>query len=116
MLIAIKERTLQLPLSILPCFLKKGEATMRNFSLNRVQLLPGDSNASQWNFPCLQPFVLLKGPGTRHVTVKAKNTPVSECSTKYLPDTQIKWLQQVQQGWTEWPVMQYCQEENINFS
>lgn len=45
---------------------------MRNFSLNRVQLLPGDSNASQWNFPCLQSFVLLRGPATRHVTVRAK--------------------------------------------
>lgn len=66
---------------------------MRNVSLNKVQLLPGDSNASQWNFPCLQPFVLLEGPGTRHVTVRAKNTSLFECSTKYLQDTQIKWLQ-----------------------
>lgn len=91
--IIIKTPTLQLPLSVLPWFLKKGEAAMRNFSLNKVQLLPGDLNASQWNFPCLQPFVLLKGPGTRHVTVRAKNTSVSKCSTKYLQDTQIKWLQ-----------------------
>lgn len=50
---------------------------MRYFSLNRVQLLPGDLNAAQWNFPCLQSFVLLKDPGTRHVTVRAKYTSLS---------------------------------------
>lgn len=66
---------------------------MRNFSVNGVQFLLGDPNASQWNFPCLQPFVLLKDPGTRHATARAKNTSVSECSTKYLQDSQIKWLQ-----------------------
>lgn len=86
---------------------------MRNFSLNRVQLLPGDLNAAQWNFPCLQSFVLLKGPGTRHVTVRAKNTSLSECSTKYLQDTQIKWLQASSAGF-EWLVVQHCQEENLN--
>lgn len=87
--------TMQLPLSILPCLNKekRRESAARNFSLNRVQLLPGDLNASQWNFPCLQSFVLLKGPGTRHVTVRAKSTSVSECSTKYLQDIQIKWRQ-----------------------
>lgn len=88
---------------------------MRNFSLNKVQLLPGDLNASQWNFPCLQSIVLLKGPGTRHVTVRAKNTSLSECSTKYLQDTQIKWLQASSAGF-EWLVAQRCQEENLNLS
>lgn len=90
---------------------------MRNFSLNRVQLLPGDLNAAQWNFPCLQSFVLLKGPGTRHVTARAKKktTSLSECSTKYLQDTQIKWLQASSAGF-EWLVVQRCQEENLNLS
>lgn len=88
---------------------------MRYFSLNRVQLLPGDLNAAQWNFPCLQSFVLLKDPGTRHVTVRAKYTSLSECSTKYLQDTQIKWLQASSAGF-EWLVVQYCQEENLNLS